>query len=330
MKDILNLNGESINNGFSPKMTFNYNRELIKTRESRIKEWDFYQFHMYPWVLMVTLGHATLFGSYSTHMYNVETKEDFNFGTLEIYKPGKVKYPRNPEKDYYFEVNKKNFFMSHELKKGIRSIVIKGKNKKYHTVDVHVEIKNNYDNDKMVINTPFNESKNMFYLNYKEDYYNCDVHAQFGDFVFDKKDTEGLIDWGRGYWPFHQDWFWGNASAKVNGHHLGWNIGYGFGNLQYGTENVFFLDDKAYKFNTIKMNFDPSIPHESGIVDDDQGLFHLELKPVHDNYQVTQVLWVNNHCHQVFYLVKGFVVADGKKFEFDNVFTFIEHAKNQW
>ena len=71
---------------------------------------------------------------------------------------------------------------------------------------------------------------------------------------FSKADTYGLLDWGRGVWTYDNTWYWGSASGKVDGHEIGFNIGYGFGDTSAATENMFFYDGIAHKLDKVTFN----------------------------------------------------------------------------
>lgn len=59
--------------------------------------------------------------------------------------------------------------------------------------------------------------------------------------------------------------------------------------------------------------------------------YEMEFIPVYDNYQVTKVLFINNHIHQVFGRFSGkAVLDDGKVIEVKDLMAFAEHAVNRW
>lgn len=76
----------------------------------------------------------------------------------------------------------------------------------------------------MAIATPFTKPR-QFYLNCKENYYRAFGLARFGGLTADLDGAAGLLDWGRGIWPYRHEWWWGSLSAVVGGAELGLNIG---------------------------------------------------------------------------------------------------------
>jgi len=327
----LDEEGNVLNPGYSLRMNFIYGKERIKVRESRIKEWDFYQFIKNDWVFQFTIGHASLFGSYSINVFNMKTNEVYGLCELELHNKDKVIYENNTEVDHTLEVIRKKYQISFKLKNGKRILEYTGKHKKFGHVHMKAVIDNNYDNDKLVILTPFFESSKMFYLNYKENYYKADIDCEFGSsFKLSVKDATGLLDCGRGYWPYRQEWYWSNMSTILFNHNFGWNLGWGFGNLKNATENIFFYDNKGYKLKEIKMVKKTDKVLSNVTLDDTDGIFHAELCAFYDNFTHTDMIYIHNQCHQVYYKAKGYIIIDGKKIAFNNVTCFLEHANNQW
>lgn len=118
---------------------------------------------------------------------------------------------------------------------------------------IHLELENDPDNEKLVIATPFGDS-HKFYLNYKENFYRVSGSVFLNgceDVSWDG--AAGVLDWGRGIWPYRHEWWWGNLSAQVDGADFGFNIGWGFGDLSHATENVYFYRRKAYKLGVLQV-----------------------------------------------------------------------------
>ncbi|NLW72466.1 MAG: DUF2804 domain-containing protein [Chloroflexi bacterium] len=331
MKEVVSGEGYVINPGFSTSMDWNFDKSKVHTRESRIKEWEFYQLLDGDWVFQATVGHASIFGSYSVRLFNLMTKESYSLERLEFHTAKNLTLQNNPDHDYKVEVKRKNFFISYELFEGKKIIRCKGISKTHGECEIEMLIPYDYDNEKMVILTPFHESKKMFFLNQKENYYKASLKAKFGNFSYSSDGFYGVMDFGRGYWPYHHEWYWGNAAFDNGGTEIAWNIGWGFGNLSCATENVVFIDRKALKLGTLIAKIDISRPMDSKvIIDDDRNIFHLEMEPIYDNVSKTHVLWIDNCCHQVFYSTCGYIIEGGKKIEFKDKITFLEHAENHW
>ena len=129
------------------------------------------------------------------------------------------------------------------IRTGKRILALKGHSKEYDRIEVKLVVENDPSNEKMVIATPF-DKPSQFYLNYKENYYKAKGYARFGDKYVVFKNATGLLDWGRGVWPYTHEWYWGNLTSHIDGIPFGFNIGWGFGDTSHATENMYFYNKK--------------------------------------------------------------------------------------
>ena len=97
--------------------------------------------------------------------------------------------------------------------------------------------------DSMVIAVPFRENPRAFYYNRKIIGMRAKGIVEIGSqrFYFQPEDSFGLLDWGRGVWPYENTWYWGAAQALLGDRVFGFNLGYGFGDNSRATENMLFL-----------------------------------------------------------------------------------------
>ena len=310
---------------------FEYNREQIKAGPLSLKEWDFYQVISGDYVLQLTIGHVSYVASFSAMQFNTQTGEKRSFTRMKALPMRGMPMPRNPEQPNVLEVEGKDYMMRFETDKDQRQLTMQADDKKLGRIDIEFVLSNNADNEKLVIATPFFK-KNQFYLNYKENYYGLSGHAQFGDMRMQPgaQDT-ALLDWGRGVWPFKHEWFWGNGSGFVNGGRFGFNIGWGFGDLQYATENMFFWNGKAYKLDTLEVERDTHDYMKPWHFRDKDGKFDFTMTPIYDRYTENNMLIINTHCHQIFGRYNGTaVLPDGEIITVKDLTAFCEHAENRW
>ena len=192
--------------------------------------------------------------------------------------------------------------------------------------------------DAMVIATPFKENEHAFYYNAKLNCMTAEGYFDVGGkrYEFDKKKALGTLDWGRGVWTYKNVWYWGSMQHRLdNGHTIGFNLGYGFGDNSQASENMFFTDGIAHKLGSV--TFD--IPQKDGkddfmkewaIRDDEDRLF-MRFKPMIDRYDAVNALAVSTCQHQVFGEFTGYVrLEDGSLLEFGPCRGFAEKVVNKW
>ena len=190
------------------------------------------------------------------------------------------------------------------------------------------------ETDKMVIATPFAEGKELFYFNEKLNCMRASGDVKIGDTVYTlnpEKDF-AVLDFGRGVWPELNRWYWGSASGEWNGHLLGWNIGYGFGDLSNATENMIFFDGVAHKFDD--MFFDiPVLGFTNGDwhIYSNDGRFDMQFTPLYDRQTICDITKGGSLQHQVFGHYTGkCVLDDGTVVEVKDFFGFAEDVINNW
>lgn len=313
--------------GYARKMHIVYNREKAKAFPLQLKEWNFYQIQCGSHVLQITLGHVSYICSISATLMDITTGRKWEFGTMKpMYIP---KLDINPEAESTCQFEDKDFSLSFRVTKDARILTVQGKNRTYRKVDIQIILENDPDNEKMVISTPFRK-KHQFYLNYKENYYRGTGHATFDDKTVSFDGCTGLLDWGRGIWPYRHEWFWGNLTADLDGVPFGFNIGWGFGDLKMATENMFFYNKKAFKLGALNVRRDERDYMQPWHLTDTDNRFELHFTPLWDNYTENKFVVVDTHCNQIFGLCSGHIrTEDGIK-EFQNITAFIEHAVNRW
>jgi hypothetical protein len=328
--DLLDSRGRIVNPGFARRMLFNYNRENIRANIFALKEWDFYQILQGDWVLQLTIGHVSYIASTSAWIFNLKTGEKHGFGAMKPFPLRSMPMPRNPEVPNTLSVEGKGYSASYEVTESGRRLRMSAK-----AVEVDITLNNNPANEKMVIATPFAGQPTRFYLNYKENFWGARGTAVFGEktFTFDGN-AAALIDWGRGVWPFTQEWFWGNCTARIGGQPFGFNIGWGFGDLSRATENMFFWNNKAYKLGVLTVSRDEKDYMQPWhfVSDGEHGAaFDVTMTPVYDNYSETKILFIDTHCHQVHGLWNGTAtLPGGETLKLENICAFCEHAQNRW
>lgn len=318
-------NGKLLVSGYCTKMNFVYDKRQVR---GSLKEWDFYQVLHENRVLQFTVGHITRFAQISATVFDLKTGKRRSVGKI-LLRSSTVsrQLSENPEKPCTFQWFGKKMKVQIKVTSQSRRLILSALDSKGVMAEIDVTLTNcSAEKDKMVIATPF-KKPNQWYLNYKENCFVANGYCRIDDMEMKIVNGNGLIDWGRGVWPRKHSWVWGNGSTIVDGQHFGFNIGWGFGNTTNATENMFFLDNKAYKLGEVQ---------ETRVGDayrytDKEHKFTFNVTPLFDNYTRTKAPTVNNSCHQVFGVWRGFVtLPNGKTLEIPPFVAFCEHAKNCW
>ena len=325
---LLDEKGNLKTRGYAKHMNFVYDKKFAKP-SSRLKEWDFYQIHFDErYVLQLTLGHVSYAMQISAVILDLETGTRRAINKVAPAKRSfKRKMPTNPEVAHALQYFSKNIHVQFETTDKYRHLSFTATDSKGIKAEINLMLTNVIKSkDKMVIATPF-AKRRQWYLNYKENCFVANGSCRIEDVCLDVKDGFGVLDWGRGIWPYKHSWIWGNGGTVVNNKHFGFNIGWGFGNTEAATENMFFYDNKAYKLGDVE---EVKVGDNYRYQDSDKR-FVFDVEPIFDNFTKTKMLWVNNKCHQVFGKWSGHVVLDdGKTIDIPAFVAFCEHADNKW
>lgn len=324
---LLNEQGHLNEPGYAKRMNFVYNRESVKKFPLKLKEWIFYQFTKDHYALQMTIGHVSYMCSVSAALIDLDTGKRWEIGTMKPFFVPEL--DRDPEGETYNEFRDKNLHVSFRVTADRRILQVRGSNQKFKEAEINLIVDNDVNNEKMVIATPF-AKPTQFYLNYKENYYRGTGKVRFDEFTVDFDGCTGLIDWGRGVWPYSHEWFWGSISAHIDGVPFGLNIGWGFGDLSHATENMYFYDKKAYKVGHLLVERDESDYMKPWKLWDEEGSIRLKFTPLYDNYTENKYVVVDTHCDQVYGYFDGVIETDEGEKRFSQVLGFIEHAVNKW
>lgn len=156
------------------------------------------------------------------------------------------------------------------------------------------------------------------------------------EWKFDKSDSMGTLDWGRGVWTYDNTWYWGSLQGYLeDGSRFGWNIGYGFGNTSAASENMLFYNGKSHKLDEVTFN----IPVKNGKDDymspwtftSNDGRFEMNFTPILDRQAPLNVGVICMLPHQVFGKFNGkAILDDGTVIEVKDMIGFAEKVHNKW
>jgi hypothetical protein len=323
---VLNEKGSPIP-GYSTKSIRTYERKAIKASPFRMKEWDFYQVTDSKMCLQFTIGHASYAGQVGAMLFDFEKGERLaEIGTILALPFGSLHMPENTETDHILSYQKKAGSMCFEADGEKRHLTCRWGD---FEADLLLTRKNK---NSLVINIPFDESPKAFYYNQKINCMTAEGTVKYGgkQYTFNPADSFGILDWGRGVWPFHNEWYWSNGTGYVDGKIFGFNLGCGFGNTKAATENILFYGDTVHKLKNVRFDRGKDYMNPWHLYDS-EGRLDLILTPVYDRTTKTKLLWIDNCCHQMFGEFTGrAVLDDGTELKINKLISFAEHAVNNW
>ena len=146
-------------------------------------------------------------------------------------------------------------------------------------------------------------------------------------------DAWGVLDVGRGRWPYRTTWNWGGGAGRseegaVVGIQIGakWTQGTGF------TENGVIVDGVLTKIgDELTWTYDWDQPLQPWRVRHPDGSFDLTLAPVRDRHSKVEALVLGTEVHQVFGTWSGHVTTDaGVVHHVEGIVGFAEESRSRW
>lgn len=336
MGQLLDLEGNLMEPGFSKQLLSIYRREAIKVSKLRIKEWDYYYIGNDEYGIALTIADNSYMGLDSITFFDFIKGEYKTKTFLQVLTLGKKNLP-STSKEGMITSGGKKYNLSFSYEEGVRIL-------KFFCEDfsggkpISGEIRLSEEpKESMVIATPF-DKRGHFYFNQKINCLRAEgwVHVKGHEFDFHKENSFAVLDWGRGVWTYSNTWYWGSASGVVNQIPFGFNIGYGFGNTKAASENMLIYDGKAHKLDQITFH----IPKDKNGMEQylkpwhftsNDGRFEMKFEPILDRSSKDNLLFLVSNQHQVFGKFTGKAILDqGQVIEIKDFMGFAEKVQNKW
>ncbi len=335
---LLGNDGNIIQPGYCKSMLYEYNREAITARKSRIKEWDYYYISNDNYALCLTIADMGYVGGLSISVMDFVQPDQLTNSSVFFFPMGKLNMPRTSTVgDCQWQNGKVKMSFANDGMTRRLVGVYPNADKKGMDIKWDIVI-DDVPKESMVIATPF-DKKGYFYLNQKINCMRAEGWFSLGEEVktFDKKDSLATLDWGRGVWTYDNTWYWSSLhSILKDGKTFGWNLGYGFGNTQAASEDMLFYDGRAHKVGRSKFiiageeDGKPRFMEDWKIITDD-GRVDCVFKPIIDRQSPLDLKVMCMIPHQVFGRLYGkCVLDDGQIIQLDGELGFAEKVHNKW
>lgn len=323
--------------GYALRPPFDYSHDRIAAPAWRIKDWDYYLVNDDHYAVALTFSDLGYAGLVSAAVIDFEQASQTTTSEMVILPMGRMGLPTSSDEGDISWENKRCKVSFVHTPAGRRlsfsmSDFTPGS-------DLEVELLLDEEPcDSMVIATPWAENERAFYYNRKI----IGMRArgafrhgaqlwEFGDDAF------GLLDWGRGVWTYDNVWYWSAAQGSQEGHVVGFNLGYGFGDTSAASENMVFVDGVAHKLG--RLTFDIPEAEDGSLnylapwwIHDEENRLDLIFTPTLDRSDLLDILHiVISDQHQVFGTFSGFVrLDDGSTLELSELRGFAEHVHNRY
>ncbi len=330
--NLFNDDGSLVQCGWARKPLLKYNKDRIGKGWSRIKEWDHFSVLNKNFGFQLTIGDIGYLTQMSYVWLDFEKKERDGKGLFKIFTKSKV-LPLNSLEDSEIEFPTKKFKATISRQKNTRVLTIEDPSFQDKGLKGSIVLQDDPKADNTVVVTGYKEDPRFFYYNHKINYMPAEGSLTIGDklYSFEPETSYGLMDWGRGIWPYKTHWLWGSACGLVDGVPVAFNIGYGFGDLSTHSENIIFYDGKAHKIDEVVFhheNRDPAKPWKFTSNDD---RFNMTLDPIIPHREKLNFGLIYLNSSLLHGLYSGEVVLDnGEKIKIENMLGHAEDIYWRW
>ena len=329
---LLNEAGELCEPGWSRHMLQRYKRGDIKAPAWRIKEWDYYLIMAQDFALALTLSDDGYVGLQSCSLLKFGKQPwEHTETVLTAFPMGRLRMPESSAEGVS-EYRDARLHMRFEVLKGARHLTCRFDNfEKGRTLEADILLAQP-DMESMVIATPW-DRKHAFYYNQKINGMRAQGSVRYDgeEYVFHPETDFGTLDWGRGVWTYDNTWYWGSGNMDMDGHHFGFNIGYGFGNTKAATENVLFYDGRVHKLDDITFHIPEDSYMKPWTFTSSDGRFEMDFEPVLDRAAKIDFKAIVSDQHQVFGRMRGrAVLDDGTALDVRDMLCFAEKVHNRY
>jgi hypothetical protein len=143
----------------------------------------------------------------------------------------------------------------------------------------------------------------------------------------------GVLDVGRGRWPYRTRWNWGGGAGRsTDGRVVGLQVGGRWTQGTGATENGVIVDGEVVKLgDELIWSYDWDAPLAPWSVRSPDGSLDLTLRPRHDRHARTQAVVLATEVHQVFGRWSGRLpTPDGGTARVEDIVGFAEESRSRW
>jgi len=337
-KDVLlNPVGELTKKGFSKSPMLQYNPENIRVfplaalNRLRLKEWDYYGITTKDFFFSATISNEGYIGLVFAYFIDFRTNEMAENMVITPFGKG-CRLPLSSETgDAVFQ--KRGIKISFIRETDRRIVKVSWKNffrKKDIAADLVIQQPKEHES--IVMATPIGQKH--FYYNHKINCMPTEGWISYGDakYYLSGKNSLATLDWGRGAWEYSTFWNWASASGFLaDGRTVGLNLGKGFGDLRYSTENCFYINGKMTKLGWVDIEYDPqNFMRPWKFTSDDRRLY-LIFTPFFERTSKTNLLLLKAESHQMFGKYNGIAVANsGETITISELIGWAEEHQAKW
>ena len=332
---LLDREGNLRQAGYARKPLPVYDRNDIKGRTFRIKEWDYYLVMNGQFALALTIADNSYMGLDSISLLDFWDNTQVTKSSMRFLPMGNTGMPSSTLEGDCASGGRGYSLLFRREEDGRKLYAHMERFSGREALDAYIELTGEPE-ESMVICTPF-QKPGHFYFNQKINCLRASGKVTLGEkeYMVDPSDTFAVLDWGRGVWTYHNTWYWASASGLVDGSTFGFNLGCGFGDTSAATENMLFYNGKAHKLSKVRFRI-PGRRRRRRYMEQweftsDDGRFEMRFDPIMDRSSRAGLGVIKSDQHQIFGKFTGLALLDdGTEIFVKDFLGFAEEVENKW
>ncbi len=324
--------GRLLVEGWARKPILTYNREKVKAKWHRLKEWDNYVIMHPDYQLDITIADVGYLGQITFKFINFKTQEKYSDGMQKFFTKGRLNLPHSSlEGGLDFHEERFDLKIQRLPEKRILSFnfpSFAGKGLKGELI-----LYQDPNQDSIVKVNRYPGKPKQFYYSDKIIWMPVEGSISLGNeqHEFSPKDSYCRLDWGRGVWPYKINWYWGAACGKTeDGHDIWFSHGYSYEDPKLHDKDMVGYDGRGYKLWNIRFDV-PENPMDPWKFNNEEGTFEMILTPIYYHTDKMNLVIFSSRSLIVYGYYSGHVILDsGKKIIVKNLLGHAETIYWRW
>jgi hypothetical protein len=279
-------------------------------------------------VFSTTLADIDYASFCSVSFTDFKTKENLSHMSFTL--PHRLEMPEQVEKSVRFEGRDMEYSNVHH--DGGMKVDFSGRTKKGEKILADFLVRNPEGHESLDIVVPW--SSERFQMNSKHNTLPCEGQVTVGSrhYVMDPAECHGVLDFGRGMWPYRSFWNWGVCTGVQGGDLIGVNMGAKWTTGTGANENGICFNGRLYKvMEDLHWSYDPSDWMKPWHVRSEHSdAIDMALHPIMVNSSQLNLGIVRTGGACPFGHWSGTIRFDGTTVEIDGLIGWVEEFAHWW